>query len=182
MHWPFNSTSLSYWSLPDHAFSCYVPLFKIVWWNHPSERPCKAHRSPNAAKSASLVQVSPLEGPARHIAHQTILNNAILDPLWSFPLFLTFNVRMKNGVWCTFSSWRFTLGNHQHAFQALLWHSSLFLTFNVRMKNGVWCTFSSWRVTLGTKSDDSRRAIKVIRFIYNALRKIRHPKMTPDFL
>ena len=39
--------------------------------------PCKAHRSPNAAKSASLVKVPPLEGLARHIAHQTILNNAI---------------------------------------------------------------------------------------------------------
>ena len=66
------------------------------------------------------------------------------------PVFLTYNVRMKNSLWCTFSSRRVTLGNHNHAFQAPLWHSSLFLTYNVRMKIGLPRTFSSGRVTSGT--------------------------------
>ena len=83
------------------------------------------------------------------------------DLLRHFLVFLTCNVGMKIGLWCTFSSWRITLGICQHAFQTLLWHYPLFLTYNVRMKIAILRTFSSWRVTLGTKSDDSRRVIKV---------------------
>ena len=123
-----------------------------------------------------LVRSPALYGPDRSPAPVS------LRPLRSLaPVFLTFNVRMKIAILRTLSSWRVTLGNHQHAFQGSLKHFLVFLTYNVRMKNSLWCTFSSWRVTLGTKSDDSRRVIKVKRLIYNALLKIRYPKRAPDF-
>ena len=70
-------------------------------------------------------------------------------PVFPFSVFLTCNVRMKNGIPCTFSSGRVTSGNCQPALQATLWHFSVFLTCNVGMKNGLSRTFSSGRVTSG---------------------------------
>ena len=74
---------------------------------------------------------------------------ALPSPLSPPPVFLTFNVRMKNGLSRIFSSRRVTLGNHQGAFQALLWHYPLLLTYNVRMKNCLSRTFDSRRITSG---------------------------------
>ena len=44
----------------------------------------KAHSSPNSPILSRLVKAPPLEGPARHIAHQTFWHNAITIPLWHF--------------------------------------------------------------------------------------------------
>ena len=136
----------------------------------PSREAYRAHSSPNSPILPRLVKPPPLEGPARHIAHQTIWLNSIPHPLWpfrvvcvaipdlvsplpdpvsSFPVFPTCNVRKKNGLSRTFSSGRVTLGNCQCALQRPLWPIPVFRTCNVRMKISLPRTFSSGRVTLG---------------------------------
>ena len=112
----------------------------------------------------------------------SLFNNHLPYPVLPIQVFLTYNVRLKNGLWCTFSSGRVTFGNYQCAFQTLLGHSSLFLTYNVGMKIGLWYTFSSWRNTSGKSSDDSRRAINVKEPTHRQLRNIRPPKWSTDFL
>ena len=42
----------------------------------PHREACRAYRSPNSPISPRLVKAPPLQGPARHIAHQTIWNKA----------------------------------------------------------------------------------------------------------
>ena len=123
----------------------------------PSREACRAHSSPNSPISPRLVKPPPLEGPRRHIAHQTIWNKAVPNPLWHFPdpvsllpfpvsplpVFPTCNVRKKNAILHNFSSGRVTSGNCQCAFQAPLWHILVFRTCNVRKKNAIPRTFSS---------------------------------------
>ena len=43
----------------------------------PNREACRAYSSPNSPKSSRLVKAPPLEGPVRHIVHQTIWDNAI---------------------------------------------------------------------------------------------------------
>ena len=57
---------------------------KLFGESTPPRSAYKAHSSPNSPKSSRLVKPPPLEGPARHIVHQTIWKNAIPAPLWPF--------------------------------------------------------------------------------------------------
>ena len=46
----------------------------------PNREAYRAHSSPNSPISPRLVKLPPLEGPARHIVHQTFWNNSIPCP------------------------------------------------------------------------------------------------------
>ena len=51
----------------------------------PHREAYRAHSSPNSPISPRLVKLPPLEGPARHIVHQTIWNKALRQLKWQNP-------------------------------------------------------------------------------------------------
>ena len=138
---------------------------------HPSSKALEGRSIPKRRLFASFWDLPPPDSLPGHINPKTILNNAILAPLWTFPalfrrrpVFPMCHIRKKIGLSRTFSSWSITSGNAQPAFQAPLWHFPLFPIYHIRMKNGLPRGFSYWCVTSGrnlTASVSKKRVVEV---------------------
>ena len=117
----------------------------------PSRRPYRAHSSPNSPISPRLVKLPPLEGPARHIVHQTFWKNSIPDPLWYLPvqfchlstLFVPSQHR-STGFRSMFAPSQFCLPLVREVFP-----SQFFPMCHIRKKNAILRRFGSRCVTSG---------------------------------
>ena len=133
------------------TFLCTHGSCSKSFWDLPLVEGPERHVHPKTTTFCPVLGFTPSGRPSRAHQSQNDLEQRYSGPFVHLPVFLTCNVRMKNGLPRWFCSWRVTLGNSQPAFQAPLWHLPVFRTCNVRTKIGLPRRFCSWRVTSGRR-------------------------------